>query len=178
MSRSMRHLVLGITVVGAVLLCHSSRADDKAGTPNPLAPLERFAGEWTVNGKWNNGEELQARNVYEWGLGNKILTSKTFVKSDKGEYQRYEGVMAWHPKKKSLFIISFAYDGNMTENVVEAKGDDTLLIGFSPFHTGEPSKVRQTIQFKDKDHFTWKVELQSDKGWQELIDATWVRKMK
>ncbi len=178
MSRSMRYLVLGMMVVGAALCCQSSTADDKVKAPNPMAPLERFAGEWTVHGKWNSGEELQGRNVYEWGLGNKILTAKTFVKSDKGEYQRYEGVMAWHPKKKSLFIISFAYDGNMTENVIEAKGDDTLLIGFAPFNTGEPNKVRQTIQFKDNDHFTWKVELQGDQGWQELIDATWVRKMK
>jgi hypothetical protein len=164
--------------IGAGFLCHSIRADDKATAPNPLTPLERFAGEWTVDGKWKNGEELQARNVYEWGLGNKILTAKTFVKSDKGEYQRYEGVMAWHPTKKCLFIISFAYDGNMTENIIEPNGDDTLLIGFTPFHAGEPNKVRQTIQFKDKDHFTWKVELQGDQGWQELIDATWARKLK
>jgi hypothetical protein len=164
--------------IGTGFLCHSSRADDKATASNPLAPLERFAGEWTVHGKWNNGEELQARNVYEWGLGNKILKAKTFVNSDKGEYQRYEGVMAWHSKKKSLFIISFAYDGNITENVIEAKGEDTLLIGFTPLHAGEPNKVRQTIQFMDKDHFTWKVELQGDQGWQVLIDATWARKLK
>jgi hypothetical protein len=178
MAARTKKLFLILLVMTGALICNLVRADDKSAEPNHLACLERFVGEWTVNGKWSSGDELHARNIYAWGLGNKIMTAKTFVQSDKGEYQRYEGVMAWHPKKKSLFIISFAYDGNMTENVIESKGDDTILIGFAPFHDGEPSKVRQTIQFKDNDHFTWKVELQGKEGWQELIDATWVRKGK
>jgi len=175
MVRFLGHLVLGILIFGAG---NSILADDKtpAAAANHLAPLERFAGEWTVHGKWSSGEELHARNVYEWGLGNKILRAKTFVMSDKGEYQRYDAVMAWHPKKKSLFIISFSFDGAMSENIIEPKDADTLQIGFTPFQEGEPSKVRQTIQFKDKDHFTWQVLLKGDTDWQEIINATWERK--
>jgi len=177
MKRLMGQLVVGIFVV---ITADGVSAQDKAKSTetNQLAPLSRFIGEWTIEGKWSSGEELRARNVYESGLGNRIIKSKTFVKTDKGEYQRYDAVMAWHPKKKQLFIISFAYDGGMTENVIEPKGDDTVLIGFVPFQEAEPSKVRQTIQFKDNDHFTWRVEMQGDGGWQELINATWVRKSK
>jgi hypothetical protein len=180
MTKLMRNLVIWTTAFGAALSTPAAHADDKnqAAETNRLAPLERFVGEWTVHGKWNNGEELQARNVYEWGLGNKIIKSKTFVKSDKREYQRYDAVMAWHPKKKSLFIISFSFDGNMTENLIESKDADTVHIGFSPFHDGEPGKVRQIIQFKDQDHFTWRVLLQNDKDWQEIINATWERTSK
>jgi hypothetical protein len=177
MKRLIGQLVVGIFVLntaGGI----SAQEKTKPTETDQLAPLSRFIGEWTVEGKWNSGDELWARNVYEWGLGNKIIKSKTFVKSDKGEYQRYDAVMAWHPKKKQLFIISFAYDGNMTENVIEPKDDGNIFIGFVPFHEGEPTKVRQTIQFKDSDHFTWRVELQGDAGWQELINATWVRKSK
>jgi len=180
MTKLIRHLIFWIVALGAALFPPSALADDKNNTAenNHLAPLERFAGEWTVHGKWSNGEELQARNVYEWGLGNKILRAKTFVKTDKGEYQRYDAIMAWHPKKKSLFIISFSFDGGMTENLIEPKDADTLNIGFSPFHEGEPGKVRQIIRFKDKDHFTWQVLLQNDTDWQEIINATWERKAK
>src|SRR5438552_1628080 len=91
MTKLIRHLIFWIVALGAALFPPSALADDKNNTAenNHLAPLERFAGEWTVHGKWSNGEELQARNVYEWGLGNKILRAKTFVKTDKGEYQRY-----------------------------------------------------------------------------------------
>jgi len=66
----------------------------------------------------------------------------------------------------------------MTENLIEPKDAETLHIGFSPFHEGEPGKVRQIIRFKDKDHFTWQVLLQNDKDWQEIINATWERKAK
>src|SRR5262249_12134956 len=96
-------LVLGALILGVSLFNGFIRADEKAkGETNHLAPLERFVGEWTVHGKWNTGEELQARTIYEWGVGNRIIKYKSFVTTDKGEYQRYDGVMAWHPKKKSL----------------------------------------------------------------------------
>jgi hypothetical protein len=178
MTRFLEGLVLGVVVCGAFLVGSLARGEDKlnAAQMNHLAPLERFVGEWTVHGKWSSGEELQARNVYEWGLGNKILKAKTFVKTDKGEYQRYDAVMSWHPKKKSLFIISFAFDGGMTENLIEPKDADTLQIGFTPFHEGEPGKIRQIIHFKDKDHFIWQVFLKNETDWQEIINATWERK--
>ena len=166
----MRHLVFWIIAVSAAFSASATHADDKVSAgENHLTPLERFAGEWTIHGKWNNGDELQARNVYEWGLGKTILKAKTYVKTDKGEYQRYEAVMAWHPKKKSLFIVSFSFDGNITENLIEAKGANTFHIGFTPFQEGEPGKVRQIIHFKDNDHFSWQVLLQNDKDWQEII---------
>jgi hypothetical protein len=91
------------------LICGSSsglaRAEDKKTDENKLAPLERFLGQWVINAHWSNGEELHARTTYEWGIGKKFITAKTFVKNGDKEYQRYEGVLGWHPKKKSLFEI-------------------------------------------------------------------------
>jgi hypothetical protein len=155
--------------------CGDSKQAEKT---DPMAVLAPFIGEWQVDGQWSSGDKLHARGVYEWGLGKKILKAQTFVMNGDKEYQRYESIMAWHPKKKSLFIISFSFDGNMTENLIESKDADTVHIGFSPFHDGEPGKVRQIIQFKDQDHFTWRVLLQNDKDWQEIINATWERTSK
>jgi hypothetical protein len=151
-------------------------AEDKPAADDKLAPLERFAGEWTVEGKWADGNTLRARNVYEWGLGKKIMTSKTFVRDGNREYQRYEGVMAWRPEKNSLFHISFAFDGAISESLVESKDRDTILIGWKPYTEGKESKVRQTIRFLDKDQFQWVVELKDGEEWKQLIDATWKRK--
>jgi hypothetical protein len=145
---------------------------------NKLAPLERFVGEWTVDGKWSDGQGLQARGVYEWGLGKKILHAKTFVKDGGKEYQRYEGVMAWHPDKKTLYQVSFAFDGSLTEVVMESKDKDTLHIGWTPFAEGKPSKVRQVIRFLDNDRFHWVVSLQDGQQWKQIMDATWKRKSK
>src|SRR5262249_10182940 len=114
--------------------------------------------------------------VYEWGLGKKILNVKTFVMNGDKEYQRYEGVMAWHPKRKCLYEISFAYDGNISEYVIEPEAKDTLHIGFTPFHADQPQNVRQVLKFTDKDHFVWTVTMKQGDESKQLIEATWQRK--
>jgi hypothetical protein len=146
------------------------------GADDKLAPLARFAGEWEVDGKWSDGSSLHARSVYTWSLGKKIMTAKTFVRNGDKEYQRYEGVLSWHPQKKSLFQISFSYDGSITETLIESKDANTLHIGFVPFTPGKPSPVRQVLRFLDNDRFQWTVSLKDGDGWKQLIHATWKRK--
>jgi hypothetical protein len=166
-------------IVAAIAVCAASArgpAADKPAVPNKLAPLERFAGEWVVDGKWSDGSRLHARNIYEWGLGKKIMKTRTFVQNGASEYQRYEGILAWHPEKKCIFQIYFAFDGSMRESVIEAKDKDTLHIGWVPFHKKKPSPVRQVVTFLDKDSFRWVVSLKDGKGWKQLIYATWKRK--
>src|SRR5207302_1864149 len=104
---------------------------------------------WTVEGKWSDGSLLKARNIYAWSLGKKIMTSRTFVRDGDKEYQRYEAILACHPGKKSLYQVSFAFDGSMTETLMEAKDKDTIHIGWTPFAEDKPSMIRQTIRFVD-----------------------------
>jgi hypothetical protein len=174
----MRGLYVTLAALTTLAAACPLRAEDKPGTEDKLAPLERFAGEWTVEGKWSNGESLHARSVYEWGLGKKILKARTYVRAGNREYQRYEGVLAWHPDKRSLFQVSFAFDGGFTEVLIECKDKDTLQIGWVPFTPDKPSKVRQVIKFLDKDRFQWIVTLKDGEEWKQLIDATWKRKEK
>jgi hypothetical protein len=172
-------LLLVMVALGAGLSGGWAADKKDAEDKDPLAPLARFIGEWTVHGKWSSGEELQARSVYAWGLGKKIITAKTYVKNkDNVEYQRYEGVLAWHPRKKSLFEISFAFDGDVHEMALDVKDADTLLIGYRAFDEGDDPKVRQKLEFKGPDKFVWTVLLKADDGWQQLIEATWERKAK
>ena len=155
-------------------------ADEKqaAAPVNHLASLERYLGEWELHGKWDSGEKLDARAIYEWGINKKNIVAKTYVMNGDKEYQRYEGIMAWHPKKKSLFEISFAYDGAVTEIILEEKDKDTLHIGYVPYNEGEPSPVRQILKFKDNDTFVWTVSLKAGEEWKRLIEAPWTRKKK
>jgi hypothetical protein len=174
----MRRFICGAPVLAVLLFSGWVAGEAKQAVETKLAPLERFAGEWLVEGKWSNGESLQARSVYEWGLGKKIMRAKTFVKNGDKEYQRYEGILAWQPEKKSLFEISFAFDGQMTEVLIESKDKDTLHIGWAPYREGKPSPVRQTIRFLDNDRFQWVVSLKEGEEWKEIMDATWKRKAK
>jgi len=173
--------LVGILAVFAVaaLPAHSARADEKTDTAKDhLAPLERFVGHWVIDAKWSSGDALHARTTYEWGLGKKIVTAKTFVKKDDSEYQRYEAIMAWNPKKECLFQISFAFNGEMTEALIESKDRDTLNIGWNPYREGDAGPVRQTIKFKDDDHFVWTVWIKNGKEWQQIMEGTWQRKDK
>jgi hypothetical protein len=163
----------------AILFCGDAfgqTGDKKPAKDDPMAALAPFVGEWTIDAKWATGEKLKARGVYEWGLGKKILISKTFVMNGDKEYQRYEGIMAWHPVKKSLYFISFAYDGAITETIMEAKEKDTIHLGYTPFEEGKPSLLRQTLRFTDNDHFVWTAQLKQGDNWKQLIEGTWVRK--
>jgi hypothetical protein len=155
-----------------------AQVPDKPSSADQVAILERFAGEWVVDGKWADGQPLHARGVYELGLGKKILHTKTFVKDGDKEYQRYESIMAWHPEKKCLYQVSFAFDGSINEVVIEMKDKDTLHVGWVPFTEGKPSKVRQVIRLLDNDRFQWTVSIHNGGEWQQLIDAVWKRKGK
>jgi hypothetical protein len=174
----MRVLYRTFALLAVVAVAGSVRAHDQPGAGTGLKALERFVGEWEVDGKWADGQRLQARGVYQWGLDQKIITAKTFVRDGDKEYQRYEGVFAWHPQKKSLFEISFAFDGAITEVLIEAKDKDTLHIGWVPFVPEKPSTVRQVIKFLDQDHFQWIVFIREGENWKQLIDATWKRRGK
>jgi hypothetical protein len=160
----------------ALLTTSGPLAGDKAADDNKLAPLAPFVGEWVVDGKWADGAPLKARNVIAWGLGKKIVQTKTFVQDGDKEYQRYEGVMTWHPEKKSLYQVSFAFDGSISEVLMESKDKDTLHVGWTPIAEGKPSKVRQVLRSLDNDRFQWIVSIQDGEQWKQLIDATWRRK--
>jgi hypothetical protein len=175
-----RPIAFLVSVTLAILLAPRAalEAGGKQDPDDKLAFLERFAGEWAVDGKWASGDRLQARGVYTWSLGKKILVTKTFVKDGDKEYQRYEGIMAWHSEKKCLYQISFAFDGAITETLVEVKDKDTLHVGWGSLPGAKASKVRQTIRFLDDDRFQWIVALQKGEEWTPIIDATWKRKGK
>ena len=176
---------LSTGLVGIVILtsANAARAADKpASRVDHMVALAKFDGEWRVQGQWANGEKLDARTVYEWGLGKRILKAHTFVKNGRTEYQRYESIMAWHPRKKCLYEISFTYNGDISEHVIDVVDAETLHIGFTPFEPvvempgkASPAGVRQVLKFLDSDHMTWTVTMNEGGEWKQLIHATWVR---
>jgi hypothetical protein len=171
----MKALVPVVTAMLIFAVMGRLSADDKAPADSALQALDRFAGEWVVDGNWSDGKPLHARSVYSWGLRKKILKAQTFVMDGKHEYQRYEGVLAWHPEKKSLFEISFAFDGSLSEYLIECADKDTFRIGWAPFSPDKPGRVRQVLKFLDNDRFQWVVQVKDGDNWKQIIDATWKR---
>lgn len=175
-------LLASATVLGGLGLSRSA-PEPAAGAGetdvlHSVKALDGFVGEWTIDAKWDSGQPLKARAIYSRELGGKHLRTQTFVKKDDGsEYQRYEGVMTWHPRRKSLVIYSFAYDGSVQENLAQTDDGKTFRVGFTPYDPGAPNPVRQTLTLVSPDAFDWTVEMRvgdSDQ-WQRLIKAQWKR---
>ncbi|MBE7558692.1 hypothetical protein HS125_07000 [bacterium] len=155
-----------------------SATEPPAGAdPAAWALLEKWAGsEWVLDASWSSGEPLRARCVYTWGLGGKFLACKTFVSTGTSEYQRYETVIAWHPDKKSLVSIDMAFNGHLSETVMELVDKDTLRQGYVDYVPGHASPTRQEISFLDDDHHTWRVWVKSRSGeWTQIMDGVWRR---
>jgi hypothetical protein len=153
--------------------------EPSAADKGHLAPVARFVGgQWMIHGHWSNGEELRARSIYEWGIANKIIVAKTYVMNGDKEYQRYEGILTWHPKKKSLVQFSFAYNGDLSETIMDAKDKDTIYVGWTPYNDGQPANVRQILKFKDDNSFVWTVAVKNGDKWEQIMEGTWERKDK
>jgi len=151
-----------------------ARCEDAAGEDH-LAPLSRFIGNWVIDAKWVDGNDLHARASYEWGLGKKIIKYKVWVGQGVDEYLRYEGVIAYHPMRKQIVEYSFAFDGGITEVVLDVKDADTVQTGFTAFDPANPPKVRQVLKFTGNDKHAWTVEVSADGQWQQIMDGVWKR---
>jgi len=100
------------------------------------------------------------------------MKAKTFVTDGDREYQRYEAVMAWHPEKKCLYEVSFAFDGSVSEYRVDPKDRDTLHVASSRFREASRPNVRQIITFLDNDSYRWVILLKQGEEWKQIMDAT------
>jgi uncharacterized protein YndB with AHSA1/START domain len=143
-----------------------------------LAPLSRYVGgQWVVKGKWNNGTELNGREIHDWSLNGSVIRSRTFLpKEDRSEYQRYEMLTRWDSEKNSLVYQSVAFDGAVSSGTIEVLDDGTLLYPPAPDPDGKPGVIRQTLKFTDDNTIVWNVyQLLKDGGEKHLIEATWKR---
>jgi hypothetical protein len=168
------------SILSAIILSLSLLQAPASQPAKPSAQvLEPFVGEWTIQAKWDSGAELKARNVYAWGLGNKHVTTKTFIQLPDGkEYQRYDTIMSHSDRLGCFTVYGFGYDGAVTEHRMDVSEDGRVFkIGFEPLHAGEPSPIRQTITLaEDRKSFEWVVEANAKGEWKQMMRGTWVRK--
>jgi hypothetical protein len=173
----MRRIGMGQWVALLALLgaTASALSAEDAADAGPLSALAPFVGgEWHFDGKWANGEPLKARETFEWGLGRKFITTRTWVTNKDGtEYERYRGTFA--VKDGNPVMYNFAYDGESSVDEVTVNGKVIDVRRRARTPAGEMT-IRQEIELTDKDTFRWRVWLDRGGESQKLIDGEWVRK--
>src|SRR3990172_8356949 len=88
---------------------------------NPMEPVARLVGgEWRGQFKLPNGDSLSIRNVFEWGLGGRILKARYYAVTEGVERQGYEGIWSWHPTEKKITFFEYSAGGNLAAGSVKA----------------------------------------------------------
>jgi hypothetical protein len=180
MVRQFTWLISGLAIVAAVALAAEQPAKEGGqGTKeDPLRSVQAFTpflGEWQIEGAWDDGRPLKARNVFEWGIGGKHIKVGTFLLRPEGDVQRYDGMLTWHPRKQCLASYSFAVDGGISEYRVDTADGKTFTFGFEPWDSTDAQKIRQTIVFENPKVYTWTVEAHEGEEWKRLIKGQWKR---
>ncbi len=141
-----------------------------------LAPLAMLVGgQWLSHGQWATGEEFNGRLVYEWGINKKILKAYSYDATPEKKYLQYESVIAWHPGKQQLISYDFGHDGSVGQAVVKHMEKDSCLFQTSPNDEPQGPTIRQTIRLLDHETFVWTMEMETEDGWQQLIESTYHR---
>lgn len=138
------------------------------GAAAALAPFEQLIG-----GKWHLDNGYQ---VFEWGVGKRSVTGKSYFNIDGKDVQVSQGSWFWHPGERKIkgyftainmpvefFDYSTQFEnGNMVNEFVaygEMGGD---------YH--------ETWEFTDDSHFKWTLLSKSDSGLVEVMSGVYERR--
>lgn len=170
-------------LLALLLLCGSlaARADEPASRPqeatqaksesaaNPLAPLAQLVGgQWRGQITLIDGTVIRARHIYEWGLGGKIIKSKTHgAIGDGPEALVYEGLFAWHPEKKKIAFQEVAAYGGTNEGTIEPEGS-ALHCFWTQYSSSGATVYKETLLFPDNDRYTSEAHKKTDNGWEKF----------
>jgi len=151
-------------------------ATPAAEPANPLQPLAHLVGgQWRGEIKMLDGTVIRARHVYEWGLGQSILKSKTYGAVGEGsERLVYEGVFAWHPEKKAIVFREFSAFGGVNEGTI-APEDNALHFSWADYSKKGVTEYRETMRFPDRDHYTSEAYKKTAEGWEKILDTAFGR---
>lgn len=144
--------------------------------PSPLDVLAPYVGGvWEVNGKWADGNALEAHEIFEWGPGKKWITCKTFLHRKDGQlFQRYETVFG--VKDGKLTTWGFTFNGKMDTNEWKVDGKRMHTASTMPgVDVQSGSTLYQSIEQVEPNKFRWVVEQETNGQKQLLIDANWIR---
>ena len=171
-------ILLALLLLGGSL---AARADEPASRPqeaaqaksesaaHPLAPLAHLVGgQWRGQIKLLDGTVIRARHIYEWGLGGKIIKSKTYgALGDGPEALVYEGLFAWHPEKKKIAFLEVAAYGGTNEGTIEPEGS-ALHYVWTQYSSSGATVYKETLLFPDNDHYTSEAHKKTDSGWEKF----------
>lgn len=154
-----------------------SLTQEKRKLKKELAAFDKFQGQWIIDGKWKDGGELWAKNVYSIGMNGNFFEAKTYAKNEHGkEYQRYHTIWRYNADKEKVESYGFTFDGSVTitDSELELTDSGHPLIRSQWRPSPDKPIFKQEVRLIDDESYGWNVWSSDDgKEWKHLMDGVW-----
>ena len=135
---------------------------------NPLAPFDPIVGRW---------ESGDSYHLIEWGVGEKVVFSRSYSVVDGADQLVSEGWWLWHPATKAIqgtaVAVGMPFDLLEMETRFEEGNLVSDLVGVAA--DGSRQDYRETWEFTDDTHYVWKLLSETPDGPQEVMSGTYAR---
>jgi len=144
--------------------------DSSSASADPLAPFARLIG-----GKWYLGETSQ---VFEWGVGKKIIISSSYFVSDKGEKLVSQGNWFWHPGEKQLKGYFVAIDMPVAFFDYTTRFEGNKMINALKSYTpkGKLETYSEIFEFTSDNEYQWTLYSETPTGAKKVMEGKFIRK--
>lgn len=139
----------------------------EASPASPLAPMARLIGNWRGQIRLLDGAVIEARNVFEWGLGGKTIQFRAYGLRDGTENLVYEGLYGWHPGEKKIVFREQSAFGSLVDGEVKPEGD-TLVFSWRQHSAKGVVEYRETFRFPDNNSYVTEVYRKTENGWERF----------
>ncbi|MGB5343539.1 MAG: hypothetical protein WBN87_03315 [Thermoanaerobaculia bacterium] len=135
---------------------------------NPLAPFD------SIVGRWESGDSY---HVIEWGVGGKVVFSRSYFVVEGADQLVSEGWWLWHPATKVIqgtaVAVGMPFDLLEMETRFEEGNLVSDLVGVAA--DGSRQRYRETWEFTDEDHYTWTLYALGDEGETVMMNGKYRR---
>jgi hypothetical protein len=146
-------------------------SSDESALLAKVTPL--IGGEWRIKATWAAGNPLEARAIYSWGIGKKFVNAKTFVGTDKGEYQRYESMFGVQDGK--LMSWDFVFDGHQHTSTFMIEGNKLSTTRSLGSNKDGEQILHNSIEIVEPNKMHWVATIEQNGQNKPLMDGYWIR---
>ncbi len=136
---------------------------------NPLAPFARLMG-----GEWYLGDD--SYHAFEWGVGKKIVHSKSYFVVNGSPTLVSEGVWFWHPGNEAIEGYATAVQMPVEFFEYETRFIGDTLISDVMSYGPQGGAYRETWEFLDENRYVWTLYAKKGEGLERAMGGTYVRR--
>ena len=137
---------------------------------HPLAPFEPLIG-----GTWHAENSYQR---FEWGVGKKMVLTKSYFLVESGQKLVSEGAWFYHPGRKEIKGHMAAIEMKIDLFTYTTRFEGSKMVSDLTVYLEDGGKQAylETFDFTGEDRYDWVLFEKTEEGLKESMKATFTRK--